>query len=134
MGPGGACRQILLELFEGKIKMGPQSYWIARSLECHCYATVFSVFRGWNALQIGFSLQFSRTGLCFERSFSFFSILVFFIRTKFIRKWSSNRQNLKRIVRKSRGSNSKIKCFLGQKSVFRRCCIQYVKDRIEIQV
>jgi len=35
----------------------------------------------------------------------------FFISKKFIRKWGSCRQNLKRIVRKSQGSISKIKCF-----------------------
>ena len=29
---------------------------------------------------------------------------------------------------------SKIKCFIGQKSVFRRYCIQNVKDGIQIQV
>ena len=40
---------------------------------------------------------------------------VFFIRKKFIRKSGSNRQNLKKIVRKSRGSNSKIKCFYRSK-------------------
>ena len=44
---------------------------------------------------------------------------VFFIRKKFIRKRGSNRQNLKKIVRKSRGSISKIIFFIGQKAVFR---------------
>ena len=61
-------------------------------------------------------------------------VYVFFIRKKFIRKWGSNRQNLKKIIRKSRGSISKIKCFLGQKSLFRSYCIQNVKDGIQIQV
>ena len=39
----------------------------------------------------------------------------FFIRKKCIRKWGSNRQNLKKIIRKSRGSISKIKCFYRPK-------------------
>ena len=38
------------------------------------------------------------------------------------------------MVRKSRGSISKIKCFFGQKSVFRRYCIQNAKDGIQSQV
>ena len=58
----------------------------------------------------------------------------FFIRKKFIRKWGSNRQDLKKVVRKSRDSISKTKCFIGQESVFRRYCIQNVKDGIQIQV
>ena len=58
----------------------------------------------------------------------------FFIRKKFIRKWGSNRQNLKKILRKSRGSISKSKCFIGQNSIFRRSCINNIKDGIQIQV
>ena len=57
-----------------------------------------------------------------------------FIRKKFIRKWGLNRQNLKKIVRKSRGSISKIIFFIGQKAVFRCYCIQNVVDGIQIQV
>ena len=38
------------------------------------------------------------------------------------------------IVRKLRWSNSKIKCFIGKKSVFRRYHIQNVKEGIQIQV
>ena len=59
----------------------------------------------------------------------------FFIRKKVIRKWGSNRQNLKKIVRKSRGSNNNIKCFHRPKiGNFDRYCIQNVKDGIQIQV
>ena len=61
-------------------------------------------------------------------------IHVFLIRKKFIRKWNSNGENLKKIIRKSRGSVSKIKCFYVPKSVLRHYCIQNVKDGIEIQV
>ena len=39
-----------------------------------------------------------------------------------------------KIVGKSRGSSSKIKCFIGQKFIFLHYCIQSVKDRIQIQV
>ena len=49
------------------------------------------------------------------RDFMVFEYTLFFIRKKFIRKWGSNRQNLKKIVRKSRGSISKIKCFYRPK-------------------
>ena len=44
-----------------------------------------------------------------------------------------NGQNLKKILKKSRGSISKFSVFIGQKSVFRRYCIQNVKDGIQIQ-
>ena len=39
-----------------------------------------------------------------------------------------------KIVRKSRGSISKIKCFIGLKSIFGHYCIQNVKDGIQIRV
>ena len=48
-------------------------------------------------------------------SFHLFLTRFLFIRKKFIRKWGSNRQNLKKMVRKSRGSMSKIKCFYRPK-------------------
>ena len=44
------------------------------------------------------------------------------------------RLKLKKILRKSRGSVSKIKCFIDQKLIFRHYCIQNVKDEIQIQV
>ena len=47
--------------------------------------------------------------------FSSFLNTGLFYKKKFIRKRGSNRQNLKKIVRKSRGSNSKIKCFYRPK-------------------
>ena len=56
------------------------------------------------------------------------------MRKKFVRKWSSNNQNLKKILRKSLGSISKIKCFIDQKLIFHHNCIQNVKDGIQIQV
>ena len=43
-------------------------------------------------------------------------------------------KNIKKLFRKSRGSIFKIKCFFGQKSIFRRYCTQNVKDRIQTQV
>ena len=39
-----------------------------------------------------------------------------------------------KILRKSRSSISKIKCFLDQKSILRHYCIQNVKDGIQIRV
>ena len=39
-----------------------------------------------------------------------------------------------KILRKSRGSVTKIKCFYWPKSIFRHYCIQNVKDGIQIQV
>ena len=42
--------------------------------------------------------------------------------------------NLKKTVRKSRGSMSKLRVFIGQKSIFCCYCIQDVKDGIQIQV
>ena len=58
----------------------------------------------------------------------------FFIRKKFVRKWGSNRQNLKKILRKSQTQFPKFSVFIGQKSIFRRYCIQNVKDGIQIQI
>ena len=43
-----------------------------------------------------------------NRNYKIQSNTRFFIRKTFIRKWGSNRQNLKKIVRKSRGKISKI--------------------------
>ena len=57
----------------------------------------------------------------------------FYIRKKFIGKWGSNGQNLKKIVRKSGGSIAKI-FLLTKHRFFRRHCFQNVKDRIQIQV
>ena len=54
---------------------------------------------------------------------------------KFIRKWGSNGQNLKKILRKSLGSIPKLKSvFIGQKSILDHYYIQNVKDEIQIQV
>ena len=39
-----------------------------------------------------------------------------------------------KILRKSQGSISKTKCFIGQKSIFRHHCIQNDKDGIQIRV
>ena len=62
------------------------------------------------------------------------SIHVFFIRKMFIRKWNSNGKNLKKILRKSRGSISKFHVFIDQKSVLLHYSIQNVRDGIQIQV
>ena len=63
------------------------------------------------------------------------SYTFFFIRKKFIRKWGSNRRNLKKIVRKSRGSNSKIKCFYKPKiDNFIVIAFKILKDGVHIQV
>ena len=53
---------------------------------------------------------------------------------KFVRKWGSNRQNLKKIVRESRGSISKIKCFYRPKIGISSLLHSNVKDGIQIQV
>ena len=58
---------------------------------------------------------------------------ILFIRKKFIRKRGSNGQNLKKILRKSPGSISTIKCFYSPKIDIRHYCIQNVKDGIQIQ-
>ena len=60
-----------------------------------------------------------------------YEIHVFFYKKKVY----INRQNLEKIVRKSWGWISKIKCYHKQKkSVFHRYCIQNVKDGIHIHV
>ena len=58
----------------------------------------------------------------------------FFIRKKFIRKWGSNGQNLKKILRESRGSISEMYCFYWPNIDIRRYCIENNKDGIQIQV
>ena len=59
---------------------------------------------------------------------------VFFIRKSLLETEAQTSQNLKKILRKSEGSISKIKCFIGQKSTFHHYFIQNVKDGIQIQV
>ena len=65
---------------------------------------------------------------------NYLELSTFFIRKDFIRKGGSNRQNLKKIVRKSEAQFPKLSVFIGQKSVCRRYCIQHLKDGIQIQV
>ena len=57
-----------------------------------------------------------------------------FGRKKFIRKWGSNCQNLKKIVRKSRGSISKLQCFYRPKISISSLLHSNVKDGFQIQV
>ena len=58
----------------------------------------------------------------------------FFIRKEFIRKLGINGQNLEKILRKSRGSISRIGCFVGQYSIFRHYCTRNVEDGIQTRV
>jgi len=57
----------------------------------------------------------------------YFSIMLP-IRKKFIRKWNSNDQNLKKILRNSKDSSSKFQCSVCQKSIVPHSCIWKVKD------
>ena len=52
----------------------------------------------------------------------------------FFLSFCSNRQILKKIVRKSQAQFLKLSVFIDQESVFCRCCIQNVKGEIQIQV
>ena len=58
----------------------------------------------------------------------------FCIRKMFIRKCGSNRRNLKKMLRNHKAQFPKLSVSIGQKSVFRRYCIQNFKDGIQIHV
>ena len=61
-------------------------------------------------------------------------IYTFFIGKKFVRKQGSNGQNLRKIIRKSLGSISAIKCSVGQKQILHHYYIQNVKGGNQIRV
>ena len=51
-----------------------------------------------------------------------------------LKSYGSNGQNLKAILRHHKAQFPKLSVFIGQKLIFRRYCIQYAKDGIQIQV
>ena len=63
-----------------------------------------------------------------------FTGLHFFTRKKFIRKLSSNGQNLKKILRKWRSSISNIKCFYWPKIDISSSLHSNVKDGVQVRV